>query len=72
MQVGARPMSLTFHSRDRMTILDLFKATLVCGGIGFLTCTYALVGQILVVGILGLFWLAYAQQAIRRFRGPSR
>ena len=51
-----------------MTILDLTKATLVCGGLAFLIYTYPLVGQIVVIGALSLLWLAYARQTLANLR----
>jgi len=51
-----------------MTILDLVKATLVFGGTAFLIYSFPLLGQILVIGILGLLWLVYALQTVRTIR----
>ena len=51
-----------------MTILDLTKATLVCGGLAFLIYTSPLVGQIVVIGALSLLWLAYARQTLANLR----
>ncbi len=51
-----------------MTILDLSKATLVCGGGGILTYEYPIVGQIVLIGFLTVLWLLYARQAIINLR----
>jgi hypothetical protein len=54
--------------RRHMTILDLAKATVVCGGIAFLTYNFPIVGQIVVIGFLGLLWLSYALKTIENLR----
>ncbi len=51
-----------------MTILDLIKATVVCGAIAFLIYTYPLIGQIVLIGFLSLLWLVYAHKTIARLR----
>jgi hypothetical protein len=51
-----------------MTILDLSKATLVCGGGSFLIYSYPFVGQIVVIGLLALLWLLYARETILSLR----
>ena len=51
-----------------MTILDLTKATLVCGGGAFLVYEYPVVGQILLIGVLAVLWLLYARQTILSLR----
>jgi hypothetical protein len=51
-----------------MRILDLAKATFVCGALGFLTYSFPVLGQALVIGLLALLWLLYAQQAIQSLR----
>ena len=51
-----------------MTILDLAKATLVCGGMAFLIYSYPVVGQVLVIGLLSLLWLAYFRQTLINLR----
>jgi len=43
-----------------MTILDLTKATVVCGGSGFLVYSYPVVSQVILIGMLALLWLLYA------------
>jgi len=51
-----------------MTVLDLGKATVVCGGGSFLVYSYPIVGQILLIGILAVLWLLYAHQAVHSLR----
>ena len=51
-----------------MSIWDLIKATLVCGGGSFLIYTYPLLGQAILIGILGLLWLFYASSTVERLR----
>jgi hypothetical protein len=47
-----------------MTILDLIKATLICGAFSYLIYSFPLVGQIVLIGLLGLLWLSYARKTI--------
>ena len=49
-----------------MRVPDLIKATLVCGGIAFLVYSFPLLGQIAIIGLLGLLWVSCAHQTIRR------
>ncbi len=51
-----------------MTILDLAKATLVCGGSSFLIYSYPLVGQVVLITVLGLLWLGYAHSVVGHLR----
>jgi hypothetical protein len=51
-----------------MTLLDLVKATVVCGGAGFLSYSFPVLSQVLVIGVLSLLWLLYAQQAWAHMR----
>jgi hypothetical protein len=48
-----------------MKLLDLVKATVVCGLISFFVYTYPIIGQVVIIGLLGLLWLTYAYKAIR-------
>jgi hypothetical protein len=56
------------HKHSHMTILDLIKATVVCGVIAFLIYSYPIVGQIVLIGFLGLLWLLYVRQTIASLR----
>ena len=51
-----------------MSILDLIKATVICGAVAFLIYSYPIVGQIVLIGFLGLLWLSYARKTIVGFR----
>ena len=50
-----------------MTILDLTKATVTCGGSAFVIYSFPVVGQVLIIGCLTLLWLAYARKTLARF-----
>jgi hypothetical protein len=47
-----------------MTILDLTKATLVCGASCVLVYSYPLLSQIIVIAVLTLMWTLYAYRTI--------
>jgi hypothetical protein len=51
-----------------MTILDLVKATLVCGGCSFLVYTYPVLSQVLLIGLFGLFWGLHARKTLVNLR----
>jgi hypothetical protein len=51
-----------------MSILDLAKATVVCGGLAFLIYNYPVLGQGLLLATLGLLWLLYARKAVQTLR----
>jgi hypothetical protein len=51
-----------------MTILDLAKSTLVCGGGSFLIYSFPVLGQVVIIGILALFWLLHARKTIASLR----
>ena len=51
-----------------MTILDLIKATIICGLIAFVIYSFPVVGQILLISVLSLLWLAYAHRALTNLR----
>jgi hypothetical protein len=50
-----------------MSILELTKATVTCGGLAFVTYSFPVVGQVLIIGCLTLLWLAYARKTIASF-----
>ena len=52
-----------------MNIFDLIKATVVCGSIAFLVYSFPVIGQIVIIGILGLAWLTYAHKLIKTLSG---
>jgi len=49
-----------------MNVLDLVKATLICGLTAFLIYTYPVVSQALIIGGLTLLWLSYAHRTLAR------
>jgi hypothetical protein len=49
-----------------MTILDLIKATVICGALAYLIYSFPLIGQIVLIGFLSLLWLAYARKTVAR------
>ena len=51
-----------------MSILDLIKATVVCGGMAFLFYSFPVLGQVVAITLLSLLWLAYARKTIIRIR----
>jgi len=51
-----------------MSILDLIKATVVCGAIAFLIYSYPIIGQIVLIGFLSVLWLLYAHRTIACLR----
>ena len=53
--------------RSVMTILDLTKATIICGVLAFVIYSFPVVGQVLIIGCLTLLWLAYARKTIASF-----
>ena len=51
-----------------MSIMDLIKATVVCGGVAFLFYSFPVLGQIMAIAILSLLWLSYARKTILSLR----
>ena len=56
------------HEFADMTILDLAKATVVCGSGSFLVFSFPVLGQVLMIGILSLLWLLYAYKTFASLR----
>jgi uncharacterized membrane protein YesL len=54
-----------------MSILDLTKATVICGGVAFLIYSFPLLSQILTIGLLSVLWLSYAHHAVTNWRRKS-
>ena len=52
-----------------MNVVDLIKATVVCGSIAFLVYSFPVIGQVTVIGILSLLWLSYAHKTITNHLG---
>jgi hypothetical protein len=51
-----------------MSVRDLIKATVVCGLSAFFVYSYPILGQVVLIGGLGLIWLSYAYKVIRAHR----
>lgn len=51
-----------------MRLIDLIKATAACGGTGYLVCAFPAVSQAMLIGLLALIWLLYAQRAVQSLR----
>ena len=49
-----------------MSMLDLIKATIFCGGMAFLFYSFPILGQILTIALLSLVWLSYARKTVKR------
>jgi hypothetical protein len=52
-----------------MSLFDLAKATVVCGGVSFLVYTFPAISQGVIIGLLTVVWLSYARTLIRKFVG---
>ena len=61
-------MTAAIVEHSLMTILDLIKATVVCGLIAFLIYSYPVIGQIVLIGFLSMLWLLYAHRTIANLR----
>jgi hypothetical protein len=51
-----------------MSILDLIKATVVCGGVAFLIYSFPALAQGIIIAFLSLLWLSYAHKTVVRMR----
>jgi hypothetical protein len=51
-----------------MSVLDLTKATVVCGAMAFLVYSFPGVVQGLIIGGLSLLWLSYAYKTVKMLR----
>jgi len=51
-----------------MSMFDLAKATVVCGGLAFLIYNFPILSQISLIALLCLLWLLYARKAIASLR----
>ena len=56
----------------KMSVLDLTKATVVCGSIAFLVYSFPVIGQVVIIGILALVWFTYAKKMIRVWEESDR
>ena len=60
-----QPLSGQNNGSD-MSILDLSKATVICGLLAFVIYSFPVVGQVLIIGVLSVLWLAYARKTLAR------
>jgi hypothetical protein len=51
-----------------MSVLDLFKATVICGLVAFLFYSYPILGQVLIIALLSLLWLSYLRKTVLTLR----
>jgi hypothetical protein len=51
-----------------MSVLDLTKATVICGVVAFLFYSYPVLSQVLLIAFLSLLWLSYARKTIVALR----
>jgi uncharacterized membrane protein YesL len=51
-----------------MNLLDLIKATIVCGLLAFVSYSYPVFGQVVLISLLSLVWLGYAHKTVMRLR----
>ena len=51
-----------------MNVLDLIKATIGCGASAYLIYNFAVIGQVVIIGLLSLLWLAYALRTLATIR----
>ena len=65
---SARGVNLN-RKGSQMSVLDLIKATVVCGGIAYLVYSFPVIGQIVIIGVLGVAWLTYAHKMIKTLTG---
>jgi len=49
-----------------MNLLDLLKATVICGLFAFIVYSVPVVSQVLIIAILSTLWLSYAYRALVR------
>ena len=51
-----------------MSVLDLTKATVICGVVAFLFYSFPVLGQVLMIVFLSLLWLSYARKTLLALR----
>ncbi len=51
-----------------MNMVDLLKATVACGLSAFLTYSFPIFSQVIIIGLLGVLWLAYAHKTLATLR----
>ena len=58
------PQTGTLFEFCRMSVLDLAKATLVCGGVSYLIYNFPPISQVVMIGLMFLVWLVYAHRTV--------
>jgi uncharacterized membrane protein YesL len=48
-----------------MSVTSLIKTTVICSLIAFVVYSVPAVGQVVIIGVLGLLWLSCAHQTFR-------
>jgi uncharacterized membrane protein YesL len=48
-----------------MSMSDLIRATVVCGGVAFLVYSFPVLSQVILIAFLSLLWLSCAAQAFQ-------
>jgi hypothetical protein len=62
-----RPVrDLLFIAGSAMNILDLIKATVICGLSAFAIYSLPWLSQAVIIGLLSLLWLSYAHRTFAR------
>jgi len=51
-----------------MSVFDLVKATVVCGGVAFLFFNWPILGQILMIAVCSVLWLSYLRKVVLNYR----
>ena len=49
-------------------MIDLIKATLICGGIAFLIYSFPVISQAFIIGLLTLLWISCAHRTLVHLR----
>jgi hypothetical protein len=47
-----------------MDMLDLLKATIICGLIAFAVYSVPVISQVVIIALLSLLWLSYARRTL--------
>lgn len=51
-----------------MNMLDLLKATVICGILAFVVYSVPVVSQVVIIGLLSLLWSSYAYRTLSKLR----
>ena len=51
-----------------MSVLDLIKATVICGGLAWLFFNFAVLGQIAAIAVMSTLWLSYLRKTVIALR----